>query len=209
MGPVEDDALEALDQRLEGVEAHVAQLDEALHGLELDPQPRRVAQGAVGVGETAVEVGVGAVRMGCDHLTRPGEDVELDDGLVGQAVAERGRLDAEARDGAAEGDGLQLGDDQRRQAVREGGRDEVLVGAHAPHIGGPGLRVHQDDAVETADVEARGARAVARPEQVRGPLGQAHAGITRDGVVARHETLHCRAVHRPGIASLRDEDPRC
>ena len=35
------------------------------------------------------------------------------------------------------------------------------------------------------------------------------AFITRDGVVARHQTLHRRAVHRPGIASLRDEDPRC
>ena len=73
---------------------------------------------------------------GRDHLAGAGEHVHLEHRLVRQPVAEAGRLDAEAGDRAAEGDRPQLRDDERDQPVRQGRVDEVLVGAHALHLGG-------------------------------------------------------------------------
>ena len=66
----------------------------------------------------------------------PVKHVHLEHRLVRQPVAEAGRLDAEAGDRAAERDRAQLRHDQRDQAVRQRGVDEVLVGAHALHLGG-------------------------------------------------------------------------
>ncbi len=54
----------------------------------------------------------------------------------GSPLPEARRLDAEPGHCAAEGDGAQLRDDVRDQPVRQGRVDEVLVGAHALHVGG-------------------------------------------------------------------------
>ncbi len=121
------------------------------HRLELDPQPRGVAQRAVGVGEGVEQV---VARPGGDHLARAGEHVHLRDRLVRQSVAEAGRLDAEAGHGAAERDRAQLRHHHRDQSVRQGRVDEVLVGAHALHVGGAGRRVDLDHAGQAGDVEA-------------------------------------------------------
>ena len=48
---------------------------------------------------------------------------------------------------------LQLRHDQRHQAVRQRRVDQVLVGAHALHVGGARARVDGDDAVEAGHVE--------------------------------------------------------
>ena len=73
----------------------------------------------------------------------------------GQPVAEAGRLDAEPGDRAAERDRAQLRHHVRDQAVGQRRVDEVLVGAHALHVGGPRVAVDRDHAVQPGDVEAR------------------------------------------------------
>ena len=85
-----------------------------------------------------------------------------------QPVAERGGLDAEAGDRAAERDRAQLRHDERDEPVGQRGVDEVLVGAHALHVGGAAAAVHLDHAAQPGDVESgrRGARPGA--EEVRG-----------------------------------------
>ena len=75
-----------------------------------------------------------------DDLAGAGEDVHLEHRLVRQPVAEAGRLDAEPGHRAAERDRAQLRHDERDQAVRQRRVDEVLVGAHALHVGGPRRR---------------------------------------------------------------------
>ena len=183
----------------------MAQGDEGVDRLERDPQPGGVAERAVGVGEPVEEVGVLALRSGGDDLARPGEDVHLQHRLVGQTAAERRRLDAEPGDGAAQGDGLELGHHERREAVRQGRLDEVLVGAHALHVSGAGLRVDRDHLVEQGDVEPGRVGARAGPEEVGGLLGQPHRGIERDGRVAGSKTTHGGVVARTSVrGSLHD-----
>ena len=94
------------------------------------------------------ELGNAANRSACspsgsggDDLAGAGEHVQLQDRLVRQAVAERGRLDPEAGHRAAQRDGAQLRHHQRHQAVRQRRVDQVLVGAHALHVGGTAGRV--------------------------------------------------------------------
>ena len=169
------------------VEPHVPQRHEGRHRLEPDRQPGGVAEAAVGVRERVEER---VARPAGDELAAAGEDVHLQDRLVRQAVAERRRLDAEARDRAAEGDGAQLRHDVRDEPVRQGGVDEVLVGAHALHVGGAALDVHGDDAVEAGDVETGDPGDCARAEEVGGPLRQAHGGALGDGVVGAAQALH-------------------
>ena len=91
--------------------------DERLDGLELDAQTHGVAERPVRIGERAIQIGVLVGRRG-DHLPGAGEDVHLQHRLVRQPVAERRRLDAEAGDRAAEGDGLQLRHDRAAPARR-------------------------------------------------------------------------------------------
>src|SRR6185312_4716655 len=92
--------------------------------------------------------------------------------FVGQAVAERGRLDPEAGHRPAQGDGAQLRHHQGHQPVRQRRVDQVLVRAHALHVGGPGGRVHREHPVEAAHVEARGPGCGPGAEQVGGAFGQ-------------------------------------
>ena len=142
---VGDRGPDSRDEVVEVVEAHVAQGDDAAHRLELDAQPGRVAERAVGVGEAAEEVGVARPGIRRDHLTRTGEHVHLEHRLVRQPVAPRRRLDAEAGDRPTHRDGAQLRHDERGEPVRQRGVDEVLVGAHALHVGRAGVDVDVDD----------------------------------------------------------------
>ena len=172
--------------------------DERLDRLELDAQAHRVAERSVRVGEGAEQVGVLGGRGG-DHLAGAGEDVHLQHRLVRQPVAERRRLDAEAGDRAAEGDGLQLRHDQRRQPEGQRRGDEVLVGAHAGDVGRARLGVDRDDVRQPGGVEARGVRLRARPEQIRGALGEPHRRRRRDGAIALQKALHAGGVSGPCV----------
>ena len=180
-----DDRGQGLGQLLGVVEAQVAQRDVAAHRLQRDPQPGGVAQRAEGVGERREQVGVLVVGPGGDHLAGAGEDVELEDGVVRQPAAEARRLDAQPGDRAAEGDGAQLRHDQRDQPVRQRRVDEVLVGAHALHVGGPPRDVDRDHAVEARHVQPGCAGGDPRPEQVGRLLGQPHRRARRDRGVRR------------------------
>jgi hypothetical protein len=83
-------------------------------------------------------------------------DIDLQDGLVRKAVAQRRRFDAQAGDRPAEGDGLQPGHDQRHQTVCERHLNEPLVGAHVLHVGGTGPLVDTDHPIETGCIESDG-----------------------------------------------------
>ena len=156
------------------MEAHVPQGDRRCCLLERDPQPGGVAERAVGVGEAVEEVGVLPLGTGGDDLAGAGEDVHLEDRLVGQPAAEGRRLDAQTGHRSPERDGLELGDDERHEAVGQGGVDEPLVGAHALDVRRARDRVDRDDAVETRHVETRGGRGRPGAEEVGRPLGQPH-----------------------------------
>ena len=168
--------------------------------FEPDPQSGRVAEAAVGVGEPVVQVGVRAIRCGGDQIAGPREDVDHGDVVVDHAVAEGSGLDPAAGRGPADGDGLELRDDQRGQPVRQGRRDQVLVGAHATDVRGPGDRVDREDAGQARDVQTGRVRAAAGPEQVGGLLGQANASVRRDGAVAGQQARQTVGVPRLGSA---------
>ena len=131
--------------------------DERLDGLELDAQAHRVAEGSVRVREGTEQVGVLAGRC-CEHITGAGEDVHLEHRLVRQSIAERRRLDAEAGDGAAERDGLELRHHEGGEPVGQRRGDEVLVGAHAGHISRARLGIDRDDVRQPRGVEPRRVR---------------------------------------------------
>ncbi len=131
--------------------------DERLDGLELDPQPHRVAERAVRIRERPEEVGV-LVWGRRDDLAGSGEDVHLEHRLVRHPVAEGGRLDAQAGDRTSERDRLQLRDDERSEPEGQRRGHEVLVGAHPGDVGRPGHRVDLDDARQPGGVEAGGVR---------------------------------------------------
>ena len=93
-------------------------------------------------------------------------------GFVGQAVAERCRLDAEAGDRAAEGDRLELGHHKGRQSESQRRGNEVLVRAHAGDVGCLRLGVDRDDLRQAGCVKALGVCAGTATEQVRCLLGE-------------------------------------
>ena len=157
-GTVGHDLLDRRGERARVVEADVAQRDVGGDRLELDAQPRGVAERAVGVGEGVEERVAG---LGGDDLARAGEHVHLEHRLVRESAAEARRLDAEPADRSAEGDRAQLRHDERDAAVGQRHLDEVLVGAHPLHLG--------DVAVDLDDARrARRRRARGRPRTGRG-----------------------------------------
>ena len=155
---------ERLDPVPDGVRLH------RLHG-QLDPQAQRVAERAGGVRQPREQVGT-LVGGGPQHLAGTGEHVGLEDRLVGQPVAERRGLDPETDHGAAEGDRLELGDDQWREAMSQRRVEQVLVRGHAADVGRARLDVDAQDMVQPADVEPGSGGRGARAEQVGRPLGQ-------------------------------------
>ena len=144
-----------------------------------------------------------------DHLAGAGEDVHLQHRLVGQPVAERGRLDAQAGDRAAEGDRPQLRHDQRDQPVPQGRVDQVLVGAHPLDVGGAPGRVDGDDAVEPGDVESGAVVRGARTEEVRGPLASRTGVARRDRVVGRPQPVDRLLVPCPPVMPTTRNLSRC
>lgn len=189
-----DDAIHCRLQLVQGVETQMAQCHIPFDGFELDAQSGGVAEGSVGVGEPPEQVGVLAFRSRGDDVAASGQDVDLEDRFVGEPVAERRRLDAEAGDRAAECDGLELRNHQRRQPVREGGVHQVFVRAHSGDICGPGLLVDRDDSAETGDVEAGCAGLGPRPEQVGRLLRESHGGVRGNRAVGREKPFDAGAV---------------
>ena len=94
------------------------------------------------------------LRRAGDDLARAGHDLVGEAGIVEAAVAERRRLDRAPGDGAAHRDAFQLGDDRRREAVRQ--RRVHEVPERDPRLGdaAPALRVHLEHVAERGDVDA-------------------------------------------------------
>ncbi len=110
------------------------------------------------------------VRAAGDDAAVAEQDIELERGVVHQAVAVRGRFDADAGERAAERDGLQLRHHRGHDAVHEAFAHQVLVRDHA--LGVDPARADAQHLVELAHVEPapRAARAVA--EKIGGFLGE-------------------------------------
>jgi hypothetical protein len=177
-----------------GLHLAVLEPDVRRNRLQLDLQPQRVAEGAVGVGEAGEQVGVLAVGRGRDDLAVGGENVHLEHRLVRQPVPERGGLDAEPGHRSAERDRLQLRDHERHEPVRQRGVDQVLVGGHALHVSRACHVVDGDHAGERGRVESAHRFGAAEAEQVRGPLGQPHPRARRQRPVPRDEIGDRRVV---------------
>ena len=79
-------------------------------------------------------------------------------------------------DRTADGDGLELRNHGRTQALQESRVGEVLEGGHPFHLGDPAFRIDLDDPVEASDVELLGCGFLAGAEEVRGLLRQADLG---------------------------------
>lgn len=198
-----DDLVHRVDEVGHGPEPEVTQRDERLDRLQLDLQSNRIAKCAIGIREGPEKVAV-LVGGGPDDLAGPGEDVHLQDGLMGgQPVAERRRLDPPQPGDRAppERDGLELRHHQRRQAVGQCGGDQILVGAHARHVGRARVRVDRDDIRQPPRGVQPPRPAVLRPgaKQVRRRLGEPDRGIGRDGPVTGEKPLHAVGVSGPCV----------
>ena len=91
-------------------------------------QPQRVAERAVRVRKAEEQRAVLVVGAGGDDLAPGQQHLELEQRVVHEAVAERGRLDAHAGGRAADRDRLQLRHDGGHRAGGERRVDERLVG---------------------------------------------------------------------------------
>ena len=183
------------------MEPQVAQRHERLDRLEGDPQPGGVAERAVGVGEPVEQVGVLALGPGRDDLAGAGEDVHLEDRLVGQAAAERRRLDPEPGDRAPERDGLEL---RAPPAAPARGAGSPRRGARrctcparrpcAPRRRPRSRSPRPDTSRPGASVRGPGT------EQVGGLLGQPHRGVGGNRSVARGKPAHREVMARTWAA---------
>jgi hypothetical protein len=118
-----------LDQVGDRVVPDVTQRDRGLDGFQRDPQPHGVARAFRRSSERRGTGRDGArVRRSAPHRLRSG----CPSPTPTRAASRCGRRPTRYRagDGPAEGDRLQLRNHQRGQPVRQGGRNEILVGAH-------------------------------------------------------------------------------
>ena len=102
---------------------------------ETDTRPQHVPQGPVRIGDSVEQVREFAFRRAGAQLSVAAQHIHFQDALVDKAVAAGARLDADAGDGPAHGDGLELRDHRRHEAVQEAGVGEVLEGRHALDVG--------------------------------------------------------------------------
>ncbi len=89
-----------------------------------------------------------------------------------------------------ERDGLELGYDERHQAVLQRLFDEVFVRAHPLDVGGPALDIDREHAVEPARIQAGARLRCARTEEVGGAFRESNGLARRDRRVRRLQFLH-------------------
>ena len=149
-------------------ERRVPEMHVRLHRYRARLHAQRIAERAVGVGKAEKQIGVLVGRGAGDHASVAEDDVELEHRVVHEAIAVRGRLDADAGDGAAERDGLQLRHDRGHHAVGEALAREILVGNHA--FGLDSVGADREHLVELAHVKPPARRRGAVAEEVGGLL---------------------------------------
>ena len=93
--------------------------------MQRDLGAQDVAERAVGVRQRAEQVRVLVIGARRHDRAAGQQHVGLEQAVVHEAVAVAGRLDADADGCAADGDVLQLGRDQRQEAVRQAVRTMV------------------------------------------------------------------------------------
>ena len=87
-----------------------------------------------------------------------------------ETVTEAGGFHAHASNRTAQSNGLKLRYDEGHEAMGQGGIHEVLIGAHALHIGRAGNWIDLNDAAKAGYVEAF-LRLAAATEEIGGLLG--------------------------------------
>ena len=185
------DLLDASGERVEVVEADVAQRD-----VRAAPAP---ARSGAGWRSRASRRSWGTRRRG---RRRRAGCVTTSPAPVSTSISStdscgrplRNEVDSMPRPGdrAAEGDASAAAGRRGDQAVRQGGVDEVLVGAHALDVGGAAPRGTSTATTPASPDTSRPGASVRGPgaEQVRGPLGQPDRRPGRDRVVGRAQPCH-------------------
>ena len=131
----------------------VTEVDEGLGRDQPEHEPRQDAYRPERAVHHLEDQRVLVVGRAGEHVAFRGDDLVLEAGVVEAAVYEGHGLDGAARHGPADGDCLQLRDDDRHEAQRESlidqlaERDARLGDADAP------LRVDLDDLVEVEQVD--------------------------------------------------------
>jgi hypothetical protein len=140
-----------VDAPVEVVE--VEEMHVGLHGQRLRLHAQRVAERAVGVGKAEEEIRVLVGRGAGDDAPVAQQDVQLEHRVVHEALAVRGGFDADARERAAQRNGLELRHHRGHHALPQAGRDQSLVGHHALGFDPARLRIDREHVAESADVE--------------------------------------------------------
>src|SRR5271166_3350489 len=144
-------------------------LDVLLRRDELYLEPQHVAQRAVRVREAEEQIGFLRWRANRGAAITQ-QDLHLLDGFVDEAVLERGRLDANSADSSANGDGLELRHDGRKQAELQGLVGKFFVACHALDLGDAAAGIDAEHMMERPHVNALRAGLDAMAKQVRGGL---------------------------------------
>ena len=80
-------------------------------------------------------------------------------------------LNTQSRYRATECDRAKLGNAKRHEAIGEGRRNEVFIGGHATHFGGPSNRIDFKNVTECAYVQTGDRPGRAASKKVAGCLG--------------------------------------
>jgi len=98
---------------------------------------------------------------------------------MGSAIAKTCALYSQTGDGAAQGDGAKLRNAERHESVGKGRGNEVLIGGHAAHFGGPSEGIYFKHRIECVYVQSCGVGRRAASKKITGLLCEPNRGIGR------------------------------
>lgn len=120
---------------------------------ELERQPSQYAERSERAVHHLENEGVLIVGFANQDLAFGGDHFVFRAGVVKPAMDEGHRFDGAARDGAADGDGLEFGDDDGYEAVAHGGFDQIHECDARFGNADPLFRIDMQNPVEIADVD--------------------------------------------------------
>jgi len=135
-------------------------------GLRRDqpnPGAQDIAQRAVGVGQAEKQVRMFVIRGAGDDAAVAEQDVGLDQPVVHEAMTEAGGLDADADDGAGNGNMLEFGRHRGQETLRQRVGNELFVGYQTLGFDRGRLGVEVEHVVELGQRDRTVALLLARP----------------------------------------------